>query len=114
MKDSNTLADNATIKQLQKTVLLNTKGQYMDESNTLALIVTIKQDQKRILHDTKRHHINEGIKYPCSQCNHKASSKGDLAQHKMAVYEGVKYPCEQCNHQATYKRKSGRTQKGST
>ena len=35
MKESNTLAGNAIIKQLQREVLLNTKGQYMMESNTL-------------------------------------------------------------------------------
>ena len=34
MKESNTLAGNATIKQLQKEVLLNIKRQYMKESNT--------------------------------------------------------------------------------
>ena len=36
MKESNSLADNAIIKQHQKEVLLNTKGQYIKKSNTLA------------------------------------------------------------------------------
>ena len=36
MKESNTLAGNAIIKQLQRKVLPNTKGQYIKESNTLA------------------------------------------------------------------------------
>ena len=36
MMESNTLAGNATIKQLQRDILLNTKGQSMKESNTLA------------------------------------------------------------------------------
>ena len=31
MMESNILADNATIKQLQKEVLVNTRGQYMKE-----------------------------------------------------------------------------------
>ena len=35
MKKSNIIADNATIKLLQREVLLNTKGQYMKESNFL-------------------------------------------------------------------------------
>ena len=35
MKESNTLAGNVTIKQLQAEVLLNTKEQYMKDSNTL-------------------------------------------------------------------------------
>ena len=41
MKESNTLSGNASIKQLQKEVLLNTKGQYMKESNTPAGNATI-------------------------------------------------------------------------
>ena len=48
MKESNTLAGNATIKQLQRGILRNTKGQYMKESNTLEDNVTIKQLQKEI------------------------------------------------------------------
>ena len=45
MKGSNTLAGNATIKQLQRQVLLDTKEQYMKESNTLAGNASIKQAQ---------------------------------------------------------------------
>ena len=33
MKESNTLAANATIKQDQKEILLNTNGQYMKEEH---------------------------------------------------------------------------------
>ena len=43
MKESNFLAGNATIKQHQKEILLNTKGQYMKESFILAGNETIKQ-----------------------------------------------------------------------
>ena len=53
MKESNILASNATIKQQQKEVLLNTKGQYMKESNILAGNATIKQQQKDVLLNTK-------------------------------------------------------------
>ena len=59
MKESNTLADNATIKQHQKEILLNTKGQYMKESSTLAANATIKQHQKDILLDTKGQYMKE-------------------------------------------------------
>ena len=51
MKESNTLADNATIKQLK---------------------------------------IHKGVKHTCRQCNHQATTKGSLAQHKRAVHEVVK------------------------
>ena len=36
MKESNILAGNATFKQLQKEVWLNTRGEYMKESNIFA------------------------------------------------------------------------------
>ena len=48
MKESNTLVGNVAIKQLQREILLNTKGQYMMESNTLASNATIKHHQKEI------------------------------------------------------------------
>ena len=53
MKDSNILADNATIKQLQKEVLANTRGQYMKDKNILADNATIKQLQKEVLPNTR-------------------------------------------------------------
>ena len=71
MKESNILAANATIKQVQKEILLNTKWQYMKESNILVSNVIIKQ-----------------------------LTKGSLAEHKRAVHKGVKYPCGQYNHQS--------------
>ena len=47
--------------------------------------------------------VHEGIKYPCWQCEHEATSKGSLALHKRAVHEGIKYPCGQCQYEATTK-----------
>ena len=52
MKESNFLAGNAIIKQQQKQVLLNTKGQYMKESNFLVVNATIKQLERDILLNT--------------------------------------------------------------
>ena len=59
MKESNTLVGNATIKQLQREVLLNTKGQYMKESNTLADNATIKLLQRAVLLNTKGRYMKE-------------------------------------------------------
>ena len=58
MIESNFLAGNAIIKQLQKEVSHNTKGQYMKESNFLAGNAIIKQHQKDILLDTKGHYMS--------------------------------------------------------
>ena len=52
MKESNSLAGNATIKQLQREILLNTKGQYMKESNTLVDNVAYNFLRKEVLQDT--------------------------------------------------------------
>ena len=48
MKESNILADNAIIKQLQNFHLLNIKEQYIKESNTLAANAAIKQLKSHI------------------------------------------------------------------
>ena len=46
IRESNTLAGNATINQVQREVLLNIKGQYMKESNTLAMQLSSKYKEK--------------------------------------------------------------------
>ena len=43
MKESNILVGDATIKQLQRVILLNTKGQYIKESYIPAGNATIKE-----------------------------------------------------------------------
>ena len=45
--------------------------------------------------------IHESVKYPCRQCDHMATSKSNLYQHKRAVHEWVKYPCKQYDHNTT-------------
>ena len=52
-KELNTLAGNAIFKQLQSTILLNIKGEYMKESKTLAGNANIKQQQSPILLNIK-------------------------------------------------------------
>ena len=54
-----TSAHNPTIKQLQKKILLSTKGQYMKESNTIADNAAIHLLQKEILRDTKWQYMME-------------------------------------------------------
>ena len=54
-----TLAGNATINQLQKEVLLNTKRVYMNESNILACNATITQLQRKVWISTKRQYMEE-------------------------------------------------------
>ena len=59
MKESNTHVGNAIIKQLQRQVLLHTKGQYMKESNTLAGNAIIKELQRQVLLNTKEQYMKE-------------------------------------------------------
>ena len=40
-------------------------------------------------------------KYPCDQCQYKATQQGTLKTHKLSVHKGVKYQCDQCEYKAT-------------
>ena len=35
------------------------------------------------------------------QCNYQATSKGNLNKYRRSVHEGVKFPCSQRNYKAT-------------
>ena len=58
----------------------------------------MKEDLQRL---TKSKH--QGVKFPCPQCDHKATQKGSLLTHIKSVHEGVKYPCKKCDFKATQK-----------
>ena len=57
MKESNTLAANVTIKQLNREIWVNTKEQYMKESNTHAANVANNFLTKEVLLDTRSQYI---------------------------------------------------------
>ena len=63
MKELSTLANNATIKQLQRQILLDTKGQSMKESNFLADNVPMKQLPRIVLLDTKGQYMKVKLLY---------------------------------------------------
>jgi len=39
--------------------------------------------------------------YPCDQCEHTATSLGNLKKHREIKHEGIIYPCDQCEYNAT-------------
>ena len=43
---------------------------------------------------------NDGNKYQCNQCDHKATRSDSLQQHIKSIHDGVKYPCDQCDYKA--------------
>ena len=43
----------------------------------------------------------ESVKFPCGQCNYKATIKSYLLTHLKSIHEGLKYPCGQCHYKAT-------------
>ena len=53
----------------------------------------------------KRHieSVHKKIKHPCALCEHKASSKANLWTHIKSLHEKIKYNCNQCQHKASSK-----------
>ena len=47
--------------------------------------------------------VQEHGKYPCYQCDYKATEKGKLKQHRFLVHVSAKYACNQCDYIATNK-----------
>ena len=45
--------------------------------------------------------VHENVKYPCNQCDFKATLKSSLKRHQTSVHENIKYPCNQCEYKAT-------------
>ena len=76
MKESNILAVNANIEQLQRAVSLNTTGQYMKESDTLADNAANISLRKEIWINTKGPYMKE-------------SKTGNLAEHQRGVHERI-------------------------
>ena len=46
--------------------------------------------------------IHEGVKYPCGQCDYKATEKCSLLIHIKSKHEGIKFPCDQCDYKAAF------------
>ena len=44
------------------------------------------------------------IKYPCDQCEYKATMNGNLLKHIKSIHIGVQFPCGQCDYKAAWKR----------
>jgi len=47
--------------------------------------------------------IHNGVRYPCSKCDFKATERSNLKRHVMAIHKGVRYPCNKCDFKATEK-----------
>ena len=45
--------------------------------------------------------IHEGVKFPCNECDYKATKKVNLISHIKSVHQGIKYPCDECDYKAT-------------
>ena len=71
--------------------MLNTNGQYMKESNILVGNATIKQHPKEIWINTKYEYMRKS-KFPCGQCNHQATSKGNIDQHQEGILMNTRGP----------------------
>ena len=44
---------------------------------------------------------HEGVRYPCSQCEHAATTAEALKIHVKSKHDGVRYPCPECEFYST-------------
>ena len=98
MKDSNTLAGNATNKLLIKGNPVTHKRQ-LHEGIKYPCGNCGKQFAEK---GTLAKH--ERIVYPCGHCGKQLTEKETIDKHKRAVHEGLKYPCGQCGQQFSLKK----------
>ena len=47
--------------------------------------------------------VKNGVRYPCDQCDYKATLVISLKRHIESEHDGIKYPCNQCEYKATQK-----------
>ena len=52
---------------------------------------------------THQQSIHEGKKFLCLECDFKATTKSSLTKHQQSIHEGKKYQCSDCSYQATEK-----------
>ena len=44
---------------------------------------------------------HDGTRYPCDNCEYKATTKSYLKKHKQSKHEGMRYSCDDCEYSAT-------------
>merc|ERR1719319_725511 len=67
---------------------IKTSSSLMTKKNTTINNADVESKCKR--HTDANH---EGIRYPCSICDYKATQKSHLKTHVTAIHEGVRYMC---------------------
>ena len=45
---------------------------------------------------------HEGVRYPCSQCAYKVTTKPHLMERKQSIHERVRYPLQTCSYWYSY------------
>ena len=56
---------------------------------------------------------HQGVRYPCNNCDYKATTRGSLKKHCMRSHDGIKYFCDKCDHisnSQSYLRRHQRTE----
>ena len=89
--------------------LLNDDNSDIEENNHTGQLCGYQTPRKNNLklHDQAVHEgqkaLHEGAKYRCNQCDHQATTKGNLVTHQQSVHMGIKFLCEHCDYQAMRK-----------
>ena len=59
------------------------------------MFVYVTKKKKKTSNQNMKH---EGVKYPCDQCDYKATQKQFLLEHEKSKHEGVMFSCDQCEY----------------
>ena len=102
------VARSLEIKTIRKTIEIPekehdnfVKQEINHDEELLSSEAKVELIRKDIPHKQRELKHNDGAKYPCNQCNYKATKSSHLQQHIKSIHDEVKYPCNQCNYEAT-------------
>ena len=101
------VGDNSMIQNIPDVEIINKSGENMIQQDA-EKIYSCGECNFQTRHNSShlKYHIrskHEGIRYPCDQCDYKATDKGNLMKHIKSIHEGIRYPCGQCTHKAISK-----------
>ena len=77
------------------------KQEFSQTNNLPAPRLSSEEAKVNVLYKQQPFIANGDRKYPCNQCNYKASKVSHIQEHIKSIHEGARYPCNHCTYKAT-------------